>query len=51
MGHPRGRRGEDGYVAFQFAVAVAVTSFFLFRQGDLGVGRSWAMAGWMSSGR
>jgi len=26
---------------------VAVTSFFLFRQGDLGVGRSWAMAGWI----
>jgi len=43
----RAAAGVNGYVAFQFVVAVAVTSFFLFRQGDLGVGRSWAMAGWI----
>ena len=39
----RAAAGVNGYVAFQFVVAVAVTSFFLFRQGDRR-GRSWAMA-------
>jgi hypothetical protein len=33
-----------GYVVSQFVMLLATTSFFLFRQGDLGTTRMWATA-------
>jgi hypothetical protein len=33
-----------GYVAVQFTLLLVVTTFFLFRQGDLGATRQWATA-------
>ncbi|HEY0978199.1 MAG TPA: sterol desaturase family protein [Flavobacteriales bacterium] len=38
-------RSINGYVAAQFLVLLAVTTFFLFRQKDLEQWQQWAMAG------
>ncbi|MBK9176983.1 MAG: sterol desaturase family protein [Flavobacteriales bacterium] len=37
-------RGVNLYVAVQFTALLAVTTLFLFRQGDLGMTRSWLAA-------
>lgn len=38
-------RGVNGYVAVQFTLLLAVTTLFLFRQQDLGMARTWLVAG------
>lgn len=37
--------GATGYVIAQFILLLAVVTFFLFRQDDLGTARMWATAG------
>lgn len=38
-------RALTGYVVAQFILLLAITTLFLFRQGDLGTWRAWAVAG------